>query len=268
MKKILLICLFIGIAAAVFAQDAPKPYGVLPSKVQLNWQEMEMYCLVHFGVDTYTNNEWGYGDENPAMVNPTKFDAAQIVGAAKAGGFKGVVIVAKHHDGFCIWPTKTTERNITKSPFRDGKGDMIKEYQLACNKLGMQMGLYCSPWDRNNAAYGKPEYIQIYRDQLKELYTNYGPIFMSWHDGANGGDGYYGGAKEVRKIDRSTYYGWPATWAMIRQWQPTALTCVGLAMRKDMRALPAGKLIRPKRPMPVKSLQMAIASMKWQPRVL
>jgi alpha-L-fucosidase len=221
MKKIL-FAYFLLATGVVFAQPAPKPYGVLPTKLQLNWHEMEMYCLIHFGVDTYTNNEWGYGDENPAMVDPVKFDAAQIVGAAKAGGFKGVVIVAKHHDGFCLWPTKTTERNISKSPFRGGKGDMIKEYQLACQKLGMQMGLYVSPWDRNNPYYGKPEYIQIYRDQIKELYTNYGQLFMSWHDGANGGDGYYGGAKEVRKIDRSTYYDWPTTWAMIRKLQPTA----------------------------------------------
>ncbi|AMR33584.1 hypothetical protein A0256_20215 [Mucilaginibacter sp. PAMC 26640] len=209
-------------ANLAFAQPAPKPYGALPNKAQLNWHEMGMYCIIHFGVDTYTNKEWGFGDESPSLVNPKQFDAMQIVGAAKAGGFKGVVIVAKHHDGLCIWPTKTTEHNISKSPWKNGKGDMVREYQLACQKLGMQLGLYCSPWDRNNGAYGTPAYLEIYRAQLKELYNNYGPIFISWHDGANGGNGYYGGKVEDRKIDRTTYYDWDNTWAMIRKWQPAA----------------------------------------------
>jgi alpha-L-fucosidase len=222
MRKLFLTFIF-GIQAAIcWSQTAPKPYGALPTATQLNWHEMEMYCLIHFGVDTYTDKEWGFGDEDPAIVNPKKFDASQIVGAAKAGGFKGIVVVAKHHDGLCIWPTKTTGHNITKSPWRDGKGDMIKEYQEACEKLGMQMGLYCSPWDRNSPYYGQPEYVDIYREQLKELYSNYGKLFISWHDGANGGDGYYGGKNEVRKIDRTTYYGWPTTWGITRKLQPGA----------------------------------------------
>jgi len=211
-----------GHVAGSVAVDAPKPYGVLPTPTQLAWHEMEMYCLIHFGVDTYTDKEWGYGDEDPAIVNPVNFDAGQIVAAAKAGGFKGVVIVAKHHDGLCLWPTKTTEHNITKSPWRGGKGDMVREYRQACDKLGMKMGLYCSPWDRNNVLYGTAEYVKTYREQIKELYTSYGPLFMSWHDGANGGNGYYGGTRETRKIDRTTYYGWDTTWAMIRQLQPGA----------------------------------------------
>jgi alpha-L-fucosidase len=181
-----------------------------------------MYCIIHYGVDTYTDKEWGFGDEDPALVNPAHFDAMQIVGAAKAGGFKGVVVVAKHHDGLCLWPTKTTEHNISKSPWKGGKGDIVKEYQLACNKLGMRLGLYCSPWDRNNPQYGTPAYVQTYRAQLRELCTRYGPLFMSWHDGANGGDGYYGGAREVRKIDRTTYYGWDSTWGIVRRLQPMA----------------------------------------------
>jgi alpha-L-fucosidase len=211
------------IAGQIFGQPAPKPYGVLPTSAQLRWHEMEMYCLIHFGVDTYTDKEWGFGDEDPAIVKPARFNAEQIVGAAKAGGFKGVVVVAKHHDGLCLWPTKTTEHNITKTSWKNGKGDMIKEYQLACNKLGMKLGLYCSPWDRNNPNYGKPEYVSIYREQLKELYSNYGPLFISWHDGANGGDGYYGGTKETRKIDRTTYYGWDSTFAITRKMQPSAV---------------------------------------------
>jgi alpha-L-fucosidase len=222
MKK-LFLTLFLAIQVVVcWSQSAPKPYGALPSSAQLNWHEMEMYCIIHFGVDTYTDKEWGFGDEDPAILNPLHFDASQIVGAAKAGGFKGVVVVAKHHDGLCIWPTNTTEHNITKSPWRNGKGDMVKEYQEACEKMGMQLGLYCSPWDRNSAFYGKPEYVEIYRAQLKELYTNYGKLFVSWHDGANGGDGYYGGKNESRKIDRTTYYGWPTTWGITRKLQPQA----------------------------------------------
>ncbi|HEY0273145.1 MAG TPA: alpha-L-fucosidase, partial [Chitinophaga sp.] len=146
----------------------------------------------------------------------------QVVSAAKAGGFKGIVLVAKHHDGFCLWPTGTTEHNISKSPWKGGRGDMVKEYAAACKKLKMKLGIYCSPWDRNNAAYGTAAYLKIYRDQIRELYTRYGPLFLSWHDGANGGDGYYGGAREVRNIDRSTYYGWDTTWGLVRRLQPMA----------------------------------------------
>jgi alpha-L-fucosidase len=222
LRKLLAITFCMAMVAFAFAQTAPKPYGALPSKAQLNWHEMEMYCIIHFGVDTYTDKEWGFGDEDPKLIDPVKFNAEQIVGAAKAGGFKGVVVVAKHHDGLCLWPTQTTGHNISKSTWKNGKGDMVKEYQLACQKLGMQLGLYCSPWDRNNAYYGQPQYVKIYRNQLKELYSHYGNLFISWHDGANGGDGYYGGAREVRKIDRTNYYGWDTTWAITRKMQPNA----------------------------------------------
>jgi alpha-L-fucosidase len=223
MRKSILSFLLTALITSALAQAPPKPYGPLPTKAQLNWHETEMYCLIHFGPDTFTDKEWGYGDEDPAIFNPTNFDAMQIVGAAKAGGFKGIIVVAKHHDGFCLWPTKTTEHNISKSPYKNGKGDILKEYRQACDKLGMKMGVYCSPWDRNSPLYGKPEYVtDVYRKQLEELYTNYGKLFMVWHDGANGGDGYYGGLKEVRKIDRSTYYGWDITWGIARKLQPGA----------------------------------------------
>lgn len=223
MNKLLLTALLCGLGTAGFSQSAPKSYGPLPTARQLKWQETEMYCLIHFGPDTYTDKEWGYGDEDPKIVNPTKFSAMQIVAAAKAGGFKGVIVVAKHHDGFCLWPTKTTEHNISKSPYKNGKGDILREYREACDKLGMKMGVYCSPWDRNSPLYGKPEYVtEVYRKQLQELYSNYGPLFEVWHDGANGGDGYYGGAKEKRTIDRSTYYGWDDTWGIARKLQPGA----------------------------------------------
>jgi alpha-L-fucosidase len=224
MIKILFTALLCGLSFFTFGQSAPKPYGPLPTKGQLQWQETEMYCIIHFGIDTYTDKEWGYGDEDPAAMNPTQFNAMQIVGAAKAGGLKGIVVVAKHHDGFCMWPTKTTDHNISKSPYKNGKGDLLKEYREACDKLGMKMGVYCSPWDRNSPLYGKPEYVtDIYRKQLQELYSNYGPLFIVWHDGANGGDGYYGAAKEKRTIDRSNYYGWDKTWGIARKLQPNAV---------------------------------------------
>ncbi len=224
MKRIITTFIACLTIVLTYGQSAPKPYGPLPTKGQLQWQETEMYCIIHFGPDTYTDKEWGYGDEKPEIFNPTHFDAMQIVGAAKAGGFKGINVVAKHHDGFCLWPTKTTEHNISKSPYKNGKGDILREYREACDKLGMKMGVYCSPWDRNSALYGKPEYVtDVYRKQLTELYSNYGPLFIVWHDGANGGDGYYGGAREKRTIDRSTYYGWDETWGIARKLQPNAV---------------------------------------------
>jgi len=234
MKKLTLLLILTFAISVVFAQVPPKSYGALPSQRQLDWQETGMYCIIHFSMATFTDKEWGNGAEDVKIFNPSNFSAFQIVAAAKAGGFKGIVVVAKHHDGFCLWPTKTTDHNISQSPYKNGKGDIVKEYQLACEKLGMKMGVYCSPWDRNNALYGKPEYVtQVYRKQLKELYANYGKLFMSWHDGANGGDGYYGGTNEARKIDRSTYYGWDTTWAITRKMQPGA--CIFGDVGPDVR---------------------------------
>lgn len=205
-----------------YAQLPPAPYGALPSERQLKWHETEVYGLVHFTPTTFENKEWGYGDADPKIFNPVAFDADKIVAAFKAGGLKGMVLVAKHHDGFALWPTKTTDYNISKSPFRNGKGDMVKELEQACRKAGLKFGVYCSPWDRNNPVYGTFDYVKAYREQLRELYTQYGELFMSWHDGANGGDGYYGGARTSRKINRDTYYGWDTTWAITRKLQPMA----------------------------------------------
>ncbi|RZK43731.1 MAG: alpha-L-fucosidase [Pedobacter sp.] len=232
MKQILFILLIISTSRAL-SQTAPQPYGALPEKRQLAWHDVELYGLIHFTPTTYENKEWGYGDADPKIFNPTKFDAEQIIKAAKDGGLKGLILVAKHHDGFALWPTKTTEYNISKSPFRNGKGDMVKEFELAARKHGLPFGVYCSPWDRNNAAYGSADYLAIYQTQLKELYSNYGPLFMSWHDGANGGDGYYGGARETRSIDNTTYYDWENTWQITRSMQPMAniFSDVGLDVR-------------------------------------
>lgn len=231
MKRLLTILLLIS--GTVSAQQAIKPYGALPSKRQLAWHDIEVYGLIHFTPTTFEDKEWGYGDADPKIFNPSNFDAEQIVRAAKAGGMRGIILVAKHHDGFALWPTKTTPYNISKSPFRNGKGDLVKEVQLAAQKYGLKFGVYCSPWDRNNPQYGTANYLAIYQAQLKELYSNYGQLFMSWHDGANGGDGYYGGAREKRSIDNTVYYDWKNTWGITRKMQPMAniFSDVGLDVR-------------------------------------
>ncbi|WP_262246041.1 alpha-L-fucosidase [Parapedobacter soli] len=204
--------------------NEPAPYGPTPSAAQLNWHELEMYCLIHFTPTTFQNKEWGFGDAPANLFNPVNFDADQIAAAAKSAGFNGLVSVAKHHDGYCLWPTTTTDYNISNSPWRGGEGDMVKEFEEATRKQGMQFGVYVSAWDRNYPDYGSEVYADAYREQLRELYSGYGALFISWHDGANGGDGYYGGANETRKIDRTTYYEWEGkTWPITRQMQPTAV---------------------------------------------
>ncbi len=208
-------------AAALAA--APTPYGAIPTERQLAWHAMEVYSFLHFTTNTFTDKEWGDGDEDPAIFNPTAFDADAIVAALKAGGMKGVILTCKHHDGYCLWPTKTTEHSVRKSPWKSGQGDVVREISDAARRQGLKFGVYLSPWDRNAAVYGTPAYIDMYRAQLRELLTNYGPIFEVWHDGANGGDGFYGGAREKRKIDNTTYYDWPNTWALTRQLQPGAV---------------------------------------------
>lgn len=205
------------------ALSSPPPLQPLPSAGQLAWHDMEMYAFVHFTINTFTGKEWGYGDESPALFYPTDFDADDIVGTLADAGFKGVVLTCKHHDGFCLWPTQTTQHSITHSPWKGGKGDVVREISRACKAHGVKFGIYLSPWDRNSPAYGKPEYLALYRKQLKELATRYGPIFLAWFDGANGGDGFYGGAKERRSIDRSKYYEWPRTWGDFRKLQPRAV---------------------------------------------
>jgi alpha-L-fucosidase len=210
---------------SLHAEDAsaPKPYGALPSARQLQWHQMETYSFLHFTVNTFTNKEWGYGDEDPSVFNPAQFDADAIVAALKAGGMKGVILTCKHHDGFCLWPTKTTEHCIRNSHWKNGKGDVVREISEAAHRHGLKFGVYVSPWDRNNPNYGKPAYLPIYRQQITELLSNYGPIFEIWFDGANGGDGYYGGARETRTIDKHNYYDWPTTHKIVRDLQPNAV---------------------------------------------
>jgi alpha-L-fucosidase len=211
------------IAACSDSVQPPQSYGVLPTSRQLAWHELEFTGFLHFTTNTFTDKEWGYGDESPDIFNPTTFDAEQIARTAKMAGMKGLILTCKHHDGFCLWPSKFTEHSVQSSSWRDGKGDVVREISEACRLHGLKFGIYLSPWDRNHAGYGEKVYVDYYRNQLRELLTNYGPVFEVWWDGANGGDGYYGGARETRTIDRSTYYGWEETAKIVRELQPDAV---------------------------------------------
>jgi alpha-L-fucosidase len=208
------------------ATKAVKPPAALlpvPSEQQMAWHEMELNAFIHFTTNTFTGLEWGMGSEKESVFNPTSIHAEEWVTALKDAGFKQVILTCKHHDGFCLWPSKFTEHSVKNSPYKEGKGDVVKEVSDACKKLDMRFGVYLSPWDRNNADYGKPAYLEYYRNQLKELFTNYGPVREMWFDGANGGSGYYGGANETRKINSATYYDWPATIALVRSIQPKVI---------------------------------------------
>lgn len=193
---------------------------VVPTALQVDYQKMETVGFIHFTVNTFTDKEWGYGDEDPAIFNPTELDVEQWAKVAKEAGLKELILTAKHHDGFCLWPSKYTEHSVKNSPYKNGKGDIVREFVEACRKHGLKVGIYLSPWDRNHKDYGTPEYLIYYRNQLQELLTEYGNINEIWFDGANGGDGYYGGANETRKIDRTTYYDWENTFKLVKELQP------------------------------------------------
>jgi len=214
---------------------APAPYGPIPSENQLRWQNMEYYAFVHFSLNTYTDQAWGYGNEDVNLFNPTKLDCRQWARICKEAGMKGIIITAKHHCGFCLWPSKYTEYSVKNTPWKDGKGDVVREMSDACKEYGLKLGIYLSPWDRNSSVYGKPEYITYFRNQLTELLTNYGDIFEVWFDGANGGSGYYGGANETRKIDSKTYYDWKNTYKLVRKLQPNIVIWNDGGDRADLR---------------------------------
>lgn len=221
------LCLCAALAAACCplpAADAPAPYGPVPTEHQVRWQRLEWYAFMHFGINTYTGREWGYGNEDITLFNPTAFNADKVVKTLKKAGMPGFIYTAKHHDGWCAWPTKTTKHNISATPYKRGRGDLVREWASAAKKNGMLFGVYLSPWDRNAASYGKPEYQEMYMAQIRELLTNYGPIFEIWFDGAMGGDGWYGGAKEKRDIgNATTYYRYPEVVRMIRELQPRTI---------------------------------------------
>lgn len=223
MKQLLTLLPFLFFACAKPPVPPPAPYGPIPSKAQLAWQQMEFNAFVHFNMNTFTNIEWGMGSEPPSTFNPTALDCRQWAKVCKEAGMKGIILTVKHHDGFCLWPSAYTEHSVKNSPWKDGKGDVVRELSDACKEYGLKFGVYLSPWDRNHADYGKPEYLTYFRNQLRELLTNYGEVFEVWFDGANGGDGYYGGANEKREVDRQNYYDWPATQKLVKELQPNAV---------------------------------------------
>ncbi len=185
MKKILSLIAFISFYSLIYAQSidykAPRP-----TFSQLAWQNMEYYFFAHFGPNTFTGLEWGKGTEKAEVFDPTDLDCEQWCRIAKAAGAKGIIITAKHHDGFCLWPSKYSTHTVRESKWRNGKGDVLKELSAACKKYGLKFGVYLSPWDRNHPAYGTPAYNDVYVNMLKEIFKNYGPIWELWWDGANG----------------------------------------------------------------------------------
>ncbi|HOC87309.1 MAG: alpha-L-fucosidase [Bacteroidota bacterium] len=225
MKNYLILLLLA--AAMLFSSckktPAPQPLAPVPDERQMNWHRMEFYAFVHFNMNTFTGMEWGTGGEDPALFNPTALDCRQWAKVCSDAGMKGIIITAKHHDGFCLWPSAYTEHSVKNSPWKEGKGDVVRELSEACSEYGLKFGVYLSPWDRNHSEYGRPEYIPYFRNQLRELLTSYGEVFEVWFDGANGGTGWYGGANENRVIDAKTYYEWPATYDIVRELQPGAV---------------------------------------------
>jgi alpha-L-fucosidase len=202
----------------VFAESVGRSLAALrPSARQLRWQSMEMYAFVHFGMNTMAGREWGHGGEDPALFDPPRVDADQWMRGFVAAGMTGVIFTAKHHDGFCLWPTATTAHSVTSAPWRDGRGDMVREVANAAGRHGLAFGVYLSPWDRNHRTYGTgTAYDDVFVEQLTELLTNYGPVFSVWFDGANG-EGPDG---------RVQAYDWERYYAVIRDLQPEAVISV------------------------------------------
>ncbi|MEP6951376.1 MAG: alpha-L-fucosidase, partial [Ginsengibacter sp.] len=206
MKKYILYTVACFFISAGFAQTLPKP-----SERQLLWQQMETTAFLHFTVNTFTDKEWGDGTEDPKIFNPTHLDARQWIKALKDAGFKMAIITAKHHDGFCLWPSKYTEHSVKNSPWKNGKGDVVKEVADACREYGLKFGVYLSPWDRHDSSYGTSAYNTYYKNLLKELLTNYGEVSEVWFDGAKGEK-----AKDME-------YDFEGYWKLVRQLQPKAI---------------------------------------------
>ena len=226
-KKTISMAAIAAMAAInVSAKDivtAPAPILPLPEQKQIDWQRMETYAFIHFGLNTFNDREWGYGDSDPKTFNPTRLDCEQWAKTLVAAGMKGVILTAKHHDGFCLWPFEGNDYNVSRSPYKNGKGNIVRELSEACKKYGLKFAVYLSPWDRSRAEYATPDYLPYFYAQLRDLLTNYGEVFEVWFDGANGGDGYYGGAKDSRTIDRKNYYNYPHIFKILDEIQPNAV---------------------------------------------
>lgn len=212
-RVLILVCLAYA-ASLTSAQVAPPaPLVPIPSAAQVQWQRLELTAFVHFGPNAFTGEEWGSGREKPAIFDPTALDARQWVRAFKAAGMKGVVITAKHHDGFCLWPSSDSTHTVAASPWRDGKGDLLRELSDAARAEGLEFGVYLSPWDRNHPTYGTPEYNDVFVRMLEDVLSNYGDIFEVWFDGANGE-----GPNGKRQA-----YDWPRFLATVKRLQPNAV---------------------------------------------
>lgn len=235
MKRIAIIIMMVSACITMRAQTRYATFRPLPNENQLRWQDMEMYAFIHYSLNTYTDQEWGFGNEDLKLFNPSDLDCRQWARVCKQAGMKGIIFTAKHHCGFCMWPSAYTEYSVKNTPWKNGKGDVVRELADACREEGLKFAVYLSPWDRNHKDYGRPEYVTYFRNQLRELLTNFGEIFEVWFDGANGGDGWYGGANETRKIDGKTYYGWAETFRMIRELQPKAVIWNDGGDRGDLR---------------------------------
>jgi alpha-L-fucosidase len=195
---------------------ALKAAHVVPSPRQAAWQELEFTIFLHFGINTFNNREWGRKGDDPSVFNPTELDARQWARTAKAAGARLVIITAKHHDGFCLWPTKYTDFSVKSSPWKNGKGDVVAEVAAACREEGLKLGIYLSPWDMNSPVYGTEEYNKHFINQLRELLTQYGEVSEVWFDGACGEGP--NGKKQV--------YDWPGYYRVIRELQPAAVIAI------------------------------------------